>query len=180
MANEEGLNTALIVTNSKSAMAVLNATALKDNIKLIKDIHTSTSLLHYIAEINTDTDTEQYVKVIKQKRYRSAYAKFRCGVAPIKLETCRQCRYGLNRMHVDQRSCESCNVVEDECHVIMHCSLYVDIRIQLLTEINNISDHFPTLSTDVQFVQIMSNPQYYRSASRAMHNILSRWRCTML
>ena len=32
-------------------------------------------------------DTEQYVKVITQKRYRSAYAKFRCGVALIKLET---------------------------------------------------------------------------------------------
>ena len=122
-------------------------------------------------------DTEQYVKVITQKRYRSAYAKFRCGVAPIKLETC---RYGLNRMPVDQRLCESCNVVEDECHVIMHCSLYDDIRTQLFTEINNISDQFPMLSTDVQFLQIMSNPQYYRSASRAMHNILNRRRCNML
>ena len=122
-------------------------------------------------------DTEQYIKVITQKRYRSAYAKFGCGVAPIKLETC---RYGLNRMPVDQRLCESCNVVEDECHVIMHCSLYVDIRTQLFTEINNISDHFPTLSTDAQFFQIMSNPQYYRSASRAMHNILSRGQCSML
>ena len=36
--------------------------------------------------------TEQYVSVINQKKYRSAYAKFRCGVAPIKIETC---RYGL-------------------------------------------------------------------------------------
>ena len=116
------------------------------------------------------------LKVITQKRYRSAYAKFRCGVAPIKLETC---RYELNRMPVDQRLRESCNVVEDECHVIMHCSLYVDIRTQLFTEISNISDHFPTLPTDVQFLQIMSNPLSYRSASRAMHNILSR-RCSML
>ena len=45
---------------------------------------------------------------------------------------------------------------------------------------NNISDQFPMLSTDVQFLQIMSNPQYYRSASRAMHNILNRRRCNML
>ena len=51
--------------------------------------------------------------------YRSAYAKFRCGVAPIKIETC---RYGLNRVPVDQRVCETCNVVEDEFHVIMLCS----------------------------------------------------------
>ena len=83
-------------------------------------------------------------------------------------------------MPVDQRLCESCNVVEDECHVIMRCSLYVDIRTQLFTEISNISDHYPTLSADVQFLQIMSNPQYYSSASRAMHNILSSRRCSML
>ena len=88
-------------------------------------------------------DTKQYVNVITR-------------VAPIKLETC---RHVLNRMPVDQRLCESCNVVEDECHVIMHCSLYDDIRTQIFTEISSISDHFPTLSTDVQFLQIMSNPQ---------------------
>ena len=117
--------------------------------------------------------------MITQKQYRSAYAtsKFRCGVAPIKLETC---RYGLNRMPVDERLCESCNVVEDECHVFMHCSLHDDIHTQLFTEINNISDQFLMLSTDVQFLQIMSNPQSYRSAPRAMHNILNRRRCNML
>ena len=82
-------------------------------------------------------------------------------------------------MLVDQRLCESCNVVEDECHVIMPCSLYDDIHTQLFTEINEISDQFPMLSTDVQFLQIMSNPQYYRSASRTMHNILNRRRCNM-
>ena len=83
-------------------------------------------------------------------------------------------------MPVDQRLCESCNVVEDECHVIMHRSLYDDIHTQLFTEINNISDQFSMLSTDVQFLQIMSNPQYYRSTSRAMHNILNKRRCNML
>ena len=63
-------------------------------------------------------------------------AKFPCDVAPIKLETC---RYDLNRVLVDQRLCEQCNVVEDECHVIMYCTLYTDIHNQLLTEtISNI------------------------------------------
>ena len=67
--------------------------------------------------------------------------KFRCGVAPIKLKTC---RYGLNRVPVDQRLCEECNVVEDECHVIMCCSLYTDTRDQLFKEICDISSLFPT------------------------------------
>ena len=47
--------------------------------------------------------TEQYVRIIIQKKSRSAYAKFRCDVAPIKLETGRHC---LNRVPVDQRLCD--------------------------------------------------------------------------
>ena len=50
-ANKDNLNTALIVTDCKFAMAVLNATTSTDNIKLINDIHTSASQLHYIPEI---------------------------------------------------------------------------------------------------------------------------------
>ena len=33
--------------------------------------------------------TEPYVHIITQKKYRSVYAKFRCGVAPINIELCR-------------------------------------------------------------------------------------------
>ena len=53
------------------------------------------------------------------------YAKLRCGVAPIKIETC---RYGINRIPVNERLCESCESVEDEYHVLMQCPKYDDIR----------------------------------------------------
>ena len=121
--------------------------------------------------------TEQYVRIIIQKKYRSAYAKFRCGVAAIELETGRLC---LNRVPVDQRLCEECNVVEDECQIIMNCTLYTDICDQLFTKISEILCHFSTLTIDDQFLQIMSNTQYYGAASRAMYNILNRRRCSML
>ena len=55
------------------------------------------------------------MNIIIAKKNRSAYAKFRCGVAPIKIETC---RYGLNRLPIEQRVCEEWQVVEDECHVL--------------------------------------------------------------
>ena len=116
-------------------------------------------------------------ELLYRKKYRSAYAKFRYCLAPIKLETC---SYGLNRVPVHQRLCEEFNVVEDECHVIMYCTLYTDIRAQMFTEISEISCHFATLTVDDQFLQIMSNVQYYRAASRAMCNILNRRRCYML
>ena len=89
-------------------------------------------------------------------------------------------RYGLNRVPVDQRLCEECNVAKDECHVIMYCTLYTDMRARLFTEISEISCRFHTLTISDQFLQIMSNTQYYRAASRAMYNILNRRRCSML
>ena len=104
---------------------------------------------------------------LTQKKYRSAYSKFRCRVAPIKLKTCRN---GLNRLLVAERVCETCDVVEDEWHVIMQCTLYTDIHIQLYLEICNISSHF-IMRHEAQFLQIMSKPKYYRCAFRVMYNI---------
>ena len=49
------------------------------------------------------------------------------------------CRYRLNRVPVEQRVCETCNVVEDEYHVVMDCKIYDDIRDRLFTEICGIS-----------------------------------------
>ena len=44
---------------------------------------------------------------------RSALAKFRCGVAPIRLETGR-----YERLDVNDRICPICNIgIEDEMHV---------------------------------------------------------------
>ena len=52
----------------------------------------------------------------------------------IKIETC---RYGLNRVPVNERLCETCNLVEDEIHVLLHCSMYDDIRDTLFADICN-------------------------------------------
>ena len=48
--------------------------------------------------------TEPYLSIIVHKKYISAYAKFRCGVAPLKIETG---RYGVNRVPVEERLCEA-------------------------------------------------------------------------
>ena len=113
--------------------------------------------------------TEQYVHIIMHKRYRSAYAKFRCGVAPIKIETC---RYGLNRLPVDERLCERCHIIEDEFHVVMLCTLYTDIRCTMFRAICNITVDFTDLPIEDQFTQLMSNPLYYENVSNALFNIL--------
>ena len=110
--------------------------------------------------------TEQYVSV-NRKKYRSASAKFRCGVAPIKIETC---RYGLHRVPVEQRLCKTSHVVEDEFHVVMECTLYDDIRKDCLNHISGLIPFF----IEEQFIKVMSNPKIYNSVSKAMYLILNR------
>ena len=67
---------------------------------------------------------EPYVISDMPRCYRSAMAKFRCGVAPIRVETGRYENIPLN-----ERTCFNCNHnVEDEFHVLFHCDIYNDIR----------------------------------------------------
>ena len=47
----------------------------------------------------------QHVCIVSQNKYKSAYAKFRSGVAPIKIETG---RYGVNRVQPEERLCMQC------------------------------------------------------------------------
>ena len=46
-----------------------------------------------------------YVCIVAQKKYKSAYAKFRCGVALIKIETG---RYAVERVPPESRLCMQC------------------------------------------------------------------------
>ena len=83
------------------------------------------------------------------------------------------CRYGLQRVPVEQRLCETCHVVEDEFHVVMECTLYDDIRKDCLNHISSLIPFF-MLTIEEQFIQVMSNPKIYRSVSKAMYLILNR------
>ena len=115
--------------------------------------------------------TEPYVKIITSKKYRSAYAKFRCGVAPLKIETC---RYGLNRIPVEERLFESCQVVEDKFHVMMVCPLFNDIRSQFILQLNEVEQSFNDYTQEEHFIYVMSNPACYKIISKVMYCILSK------
>ena len=68
--------------------------------------------------------TEQYCKMILPHKHRAAFAKFRCGVAPIMLEIGR-----YSNLPVENRVCPCCaDCVETESHIILHCPLYSDVR----------------------------------------------------
>ena len=106
-------------------------------------------------------------------KYRSAYAKFRCCVAPIRIDTG---RYGANRVPPEARLCMQCSRIEDEFHVNMQSPLYDDVRSSCLKFIDVRCHEFNVLTLEHQFIEIMSNPLYYRIASKFMYDILNK-RC---
>ena len=82
--------------------------------------------------------TENYLNCIMPKCHRSAYAKFRCGVAPIRLETGR-----YERLPEELRLCFNCpDSVENEEHVLLRCPTYSDQR-EIMFAV--LSEEFPNI-----------------------------------
>ena len=79
----------------------------------------------------SDCCIETYCKMIMPLKHRSAMAKFRCGIAPSRIETGR-----YENLREDQRKRPICKLdIEKEAHAILKCHLYEDIRIALVNTV---------------------------------------------
>lgn len=98
----------------------------------------------------------------------SALAKFRCGVAPIKLETGR-----YENIAIDCRICPICKItVECEKHVLLSCNAYEHIRLPMLKKARNIRPEFVDLSDEDKLVFILSNNDIVKVTAKTCYNIL--------
>ena len=87
--------------------------------------------------LKTEYKMEGYINLTLPRLHRSSYVRFRCGVAPLRIET------GLyKRFHLHDRHCLHCrNVIQSEEHVILNCPLYEDFREMLFHTIwSNVTD----------------------------------------
>ncbi len=92
-----------------------------------------------------DYIVEPYCTIILPLKHRSAFAKFRCGVAPLRLETGR-----YEHIAENERVCPFCiHEVEDELHALLKCREYCDIRHVLTEKANTICPEFNDL-TDIE------------------------------
>ncbi len=106
---------------------------------------------------------------IYNKKHRSAMAKFRAGVAPLKLETGR-----YDGTMEENRVCFNCtNDVESEEHVLMHCPLYDDLRKNLFDSVTVINGNFPDLSIQQKFIYLLSNPDVCNLTAKTLCDILT-------
>ena len=140
-----------------------------------QDIHNK---LRTYRLFKTEPKTENYVKNRHIHREdRRSLAQFRCGSAPLKVETG---RYTKPVTPVDLRLCELCNlnVTEDEKHFLLSCPFYDDIRYELFNEVTMYNQSFYDLSTDEKFTYILGNDNIQKFLARTVNKMLSRRKFT--
>ena len=124
--------------------------------------------------LNAIMELKHIVSNILPRRHRSAYAKFRCGEVPIRLEMRR-----YERLSIDQRTCFHCTrSTETEEHVLLVCPLYDDLRHMLLSSIYEDFPYFDTLSNDQKLSVILScdSVEILRLSAKTCYDILMRRR----
>ena len=125
--------------------------------------------LRTYCKFKSEFKTEKYCQIIMPLKHRSAFAKFRCGVAPLKIETGR-----YENIPIVDRKCHFCESIETEQHVMLECELYNDLRQPLYKKATEIDSAFPGLSEEEKFIFAFSNHFMIRLCAKTCFNILQR------
>ena len=92
-------------------------------------------------------------------------AKFRAGVAPIRLETGR-----YDNLAVNQRTCFICNEsVESERHVLFHCPLCDDLQHEMCSLASQVNPQFNKLNDDEKIVYLFSSKNMVKPLPKPVH-----------
>ena len=122
---------------------------------------------------NTFT-SECYVYTVMPKSHRSALAQFRCGTAPIRIETGR-----YEGLPEEERICKICNLkVESEMHVLLECNLYDDLRQELFRKFTTKYEDFMNFSSLQKLKMILgcNDETLVKDCAKTCHFILTRRR----
>ena len=125
--------------------------------------------LRFYALFKTEYQPELYCKLILPPRHRAAFSKFRCGVAPIRIETGR-----YEGLKLDARLCPFCDNVESESHVLLHCPVYNDLKEPLFWSAVSNNREFLTLCDTDKCIFLFSNPNLIRTCAKTCFTILQR------
>lgn len=113
--------------------------------------------------------TESYVKCHRiPRKHKSAFAKFRCGVAPLRLETGR-----YENIPEYQRLCPICKLaVENECHVLFECPSYQNIRDYLVRKAVELDVSFDSKNNENKLCFVLSNENICKLSAQSCYDIL--------
>ena len=118
----------------------------------------------------TEYIAEHYCKILLAPKHRSSLGKFRCGVAPIRIET-----GSYEHLVGYERLCQLCNLkaVESEVHVLMHCNRYAILRQPLLDRDYTVNPNVINLNDTAKLCFDLTDPNMCRISANACFNILN-------
>ena len=85
---------------------------------------------------------EDYLVCVRNPKYRKTLTKFRTSSHTLEVE---RGRHTNPITPVEQRNCNVCHVFEDECHFLLCCHIFADVRHDFLRRIQNKYPNFATL-----------------------------------
>ena len=143
----------------------------KNELDKINRPNGSRSKLRTYCSFKQSFGTETYLSISIPKHHRSALAKFRCGVAPIRLE-----RGRYEKLPEEERKCFACDSVENECHVICECPVYDDLRNFLFSKASDVIQNFNSLDSFNKMCTLLSNCDTFKITAKTLSDILIRRR----
>ena len=120
----------------------------------------------------TEFKTESYLYCPMTRAHRRSYARFRCGVVPLRLETGR-----YEGLAESERVCFNCEgAVENVEHLLLVCPLFDDLRQTLLQTICGTSMGYSELCNEAKLKAIFSSVSFtvIRVVAKICHEILMR------
>ena len=158
----------LAIGGVTKALVLTGTTQWKSELNRISGKRIGANKLRTYRKFKNDLTTSHYLKINMPRAYRSAYAKFRCGVAPIRLETGR-----YERLEVNNRLCPLCEEdVEDEYHVLLKCKFHQEQRDYLIHVFNENNIDFNGMNDDAKLITILNNEKCIVPCAKTCYNIL--------
>ena len=106
--------------------------------------------------------TEPFVKLVTNRRHRSAISQFRCGILPLSIETGRYLNIPENF-----RICLFCDEdeIETEAHFLLYCGKYATERQGFMVKVFSELPQFDNLAADEKLVVLMTEKLIKLTAS---------------
>lgn len=116
----------------------------------------------------TEYRCEPYLSQVIPWRHRRVLAQFRCGTAPLRLETGR-----YEKLNISERTCYHCtDCVEDELHVINICPVYQELRNELYSECASVNGNFYSLSDVDKLCFILADAAISKVSARILFLVM--------
>ena len=97
---------------------------------------------------------EPYLELLKDPKYRIAVSKLRASSHMLEIERGRHTR---PITPVENRRCPKCNVIENEIHFVLECTINQNERLELFDKIRSIDSCYIDLPPENKFVYLMNS-----------------------